>query len=597
MRYLKDYEIFTDLIFEAVNNKLCLYYSDDFRNILQIIRRSTESDKVSELLLYVEGDESHLSKFTLIDTTDKNDTISFVQSNRILNDDDTNNYTRNDGTIERHLTKTKDNTKYWKESRTEMVIGRWSRKVVVDVMGKTITQKDIEDFTNRYKATYDSIGDEDGFELVSGEDIRKYYLVDNYESKYGQLGNSCMRYPYNQDYFDIYVKNPEVCKLLILKSDTPGKIKGRALIWKLTTGKYYQDRVYTTNDSDVILFRKWAKDKDMNYYSNFYRKDIVQLGDYEYEKFPYMDTFCTYNFVDKVLETTDDKIATKGFYYLKDTGGNFISDTAVWSDYADDWISRDRAVLCIDDEWVPEDAAIYLEYNDTWYSDESPRLVYSRYHERYLDVGDSVYSSELGEYLHADDDNIIEVISKKDKLSQENMSWTHVPKERTDLYVEHEGKLYSASIMVKDIFSGGYQFINNLSTDFIEKIGVYTKEDAISELSEICKNEEYGKEVIEFISNNKIFIERIRKVYFGIHKRFTPVVKDIIEILLASTISPVGSRDFIHALSEINSDISDKYSKWPVLLTYQIREMVKNFDYSMLGDDAYKIWVYFNVID
>jgi hypothetical protein len=58
----------------------------------------------------------------------------------------------------------------------------------------------------------------DRFEITNGEDIRKWYLDKNYESRYaGTLGKSCMADDMCQPYFDIYTKNPKSVSLIILE--------------------------------------------------------------------------------------------------------------------------------------------------------------------------------------------------------------------------------------------------------------------------------------------------------------------------------------------------------------------------------------------
>ena len=88
-----------------------------------------------------------------------------------------------------------------------------------------------------------------------------YYLKDNYIEVEGDLGNSCMRYIYCQSYFDIYIKNPDVCKMLVYV-DEDNKVWGRALIWTIDTcdedkitSRTYMDRIYGINDSIKVLFK------------------------------------------------------------------------------------------------------------------------------------------------------------------------------------------------------------------------------------------------------------------------------------------------------------------------------------------------------
>jgi hypothetical protein len=117
---------------------------------------------------------------------------------------------------------------------------------------------DIEEFINNYKAII--IGQNFEFEIVSGKDIKKYYNRISYYALKGNLGMSCMAHRSCQGYFDIYVNNPEVCKMLILKSkQIPDKIFGRALLWKLNNGKTMMDFVYKIDEYHNYIFEIEAK--------------------------------------------------------------------------------------------------------------------------------------------------------------------------------------------------------------------------------------------------------------------------------------------------------------------------------------------------
>lgn len=126
------------------------------------------------------------------------------------------------------------------ENRNNVKIGRFVNKLL-DVWfsvnkyssggyatKETFTPAVIEKFVNAYSAkVLFNQNIFDSFEVVSEEDIRYWYLEDNYAYKTGQLGQSCMRYEECQPYMDLYVENPEVCSLLILKFDN--KLLGRAI--------------------------------------------------------------------------------------------------------------------------------------------------------------------------------------------------------------------------------------------------------------------------------------------------------------------------------------------------------------------------------
>jgi hypothetical protein len=159
---------------------------------------------------------------------------------------------------------------------------------------KKYTAADIEKFVNLFISKMEfNKNSLDNFQIVKGEEIKKWYNGDKYFSKTGQLGQSCMQYDKCQNFFDIYIKNPDTCQLLILKDSTSDRILGRALLWKTDKGNCI-DRVYTTKDSLIPLFDKWAK---INNYKNAYKGEEVynvQVEPTDYVKYPYMDTFKFY---------------------------------------------------------------------------------------------------------------------------------------------------------------------------------------------------------------------------------------------------------------------------------------------------------------
>lgn len=204
-------------------------------------------------------------------------------------------------------------------------------------------ESEIEKFINLYKSEIDKMNDIfRSFDLVKGDDISYWYNFENYEMQRskGTLSTSCMC-SVPSSYFQIYTKNPDVCQLLILKNDEGNKIKGRALVWKLKSpeGITYMDRIYTHNDSDIELFRQYAKSKGWHYKPNNNHQTsndmvnpngdvvqmgtlFVQLGDHTYSKYPYLDTLKAFNTYKKTLSTEDDH--TGDCYILEDTGGGYV---------------------------------------------------------------------------------------------------------------------------------------------------------------------------------------------------------------------------------------------------------------------------------
>jgi hypothetical protein len=192
--------------------------------------------------------------------------------------------------------------------QSEVGVGRFVRAILKKV-NTDFKDSEIEDFVYKYRAEVAKLGNVfSRFNILKGEDIRKYYHVHKYETDKGTLGSSCMRYPRCQNYFDIYVKNPDQCNLVVLMSDEKeDTICGRAILWTDHEGRRLMDRIYTNRTQDEQLFKDFAKkngfyykkNQNMNEYEPFispngeeeFIKTKIVLSIERYEYFPYMDTF------------------------------------------------------------------------------------------------------------------------------------------------------------------------------------------------------------------------------------------------------------------------------------------------------------------
>ena len=255
---------FLEFILESTKMKVQYFYSVRFRQFLtEIVKSKKPGFEVANLILHAEQSNQVEDDITFIDMTDFNDKISFIQLNRVkrmydiqkkeIEDEGKILKTTFEEWIERVALSEESNP--WKTQRTDLYIGRFVNRVS-EKGGKKLEPSEIEKFVNTYKSKFDSFkSGESRFEEVSGEVIKHWYSSNNYEEVKGQLGNSCMRNPRCQNFFNIYIQNPEVCSLLILKSEEDyDKICGRALVWKLSDGKTYMDRVYVIRDSDFQLY-------------------------------------------------------------------------------------------------------------------------------------------------------------------------------------------------------------------------------------------------------------------------------------------------------------------------------------------------------
>jgi len=228
----------------------------------------------------------------------------------------------------------------WSKNRQSIRVGRGIRALLTSA-GKEFTAAEIEDFVNKYKSAFERMNNIFRyFELVSGDDIAYWYSKKNYlyGLNKGTLGNSCMA-DVPSRYFQIYTQNPDVCSLLILKSESdPTKIIGRALVWKLSSPEItFMDRIYYTEDSQMQLFRDYAKLK--KWYSKK-RNDsspeavvITPDGDEKnfdvlvcnikkgsYSNYPYVDTLKYYEDWKGVLSTDQN---TGSSICLESTSGGY----------------------------------------------------------------------------------------------------------------------------------------------------------------------------------------------------------------------------------------------------------------------------------
>lgn len=227
--------------------------------------------------------------------------------------------------------------KFTKDVReTPIKIGRIAKKIFT-TLGINFSDQQYEEFVTEFKATFELTRNKfRNFELVNGESIRKWYLVDNYqEEPRSTLQNSCMRYRKCQKYFDVYVYNTKVCQLLINKSSKePTKISGRALIWTLKNGQKLMDQIYYSREQERKMFEEYAKSEGWIYPTkedDFMKGEEVvegddfeiQLEEWKFKYYPFMDTFKYLNIHNGVLKENVSFSEEKDCYFLESTeGGN-----------------------------------------------------------------------------------------------------------------------------------------------------------------------------------------------------------------------------------------------------------------------------------
>jgi len=271
-----------------------LNFDSEFSSFLEETRSIS---KIVDLILYHRG-EFIKKNGDFIRKEAGNDTISFIPKSKLS------------------LLHTGFNeTKY----RTPLKIGRFVSKFISNdgLNSFDVDQYDVESFVNLYKSFFDR--DESRLKIVEGDDILKYYLAENYyrpnTSCIGTLWNSCMRYREKNRYMEIYAKNPDKIKMLVLLAED-GKVKTRALLWESCQdreGNNYKvmDRIYSIYDHDMIFFKNWAikngyihkfeqSARSENVFINLNGKveriDLtVKLDNHICDYYPYIDSFKFYS--------------------------------------------------------------------------------------------------------------------------------------------------------------------------------------------------------------------------------------------------------------------------------------------------------------
>jgi hypothetical protein len=420
-----------------------LVLSDDFKAVLNNILTRGKSNVASRLLEWSadpenppedKNGEPRLFYKTYIDRTEDDDVITFLQANR----------------IQRHIEQggSLEGKEPWEiRGRAETRIGR----IVREIFGTRFNQESIEKFVNKYKASIRAEKVFDQFELVKGEKIRYWYNREHYTQTRGSLGGSCMSGSGARNFFGIYEKNPDECGLCILKNEKGDKIRGRALVWKLTEpreGLYLMDRIYVADDADSNLFiqhsnqQGWAHLDRQTYngstivLANGEKLEKVtirvDLSSNDFNRYPYLDTLKIYYKKEKVL--ANGYISGLGKQYtLNDTGGyynehyhgDYHYEPTMVDDYLGNEILEDQAVWCeYDDAYCLRDDAIRVRRGEhgrgKWFTPVSKLVKYSEYSDMYYHVDDLKWSEYMKDWVY--DRYAVKMYFDKEKTK---WSWMH----------------------------------------------------------------------------------------------------------------------------------------------------------------------------
>lgn len=238
------------------------------------------------------------------------DTLTFITADKILEDE----YLKIFYNTNEFYNKIK-NSKIEKNI-SEIKIGRFIRKI----FGNKFSDKQIDDFVKEWKAIFSETDLQ--FKILDNEYIpwayssRNYTHLGHYNSS---LMSSCMNdVIFTKFYTEVCSKNLKIVVLLnkIDESDfKKNHIFGRALLWELSNGEKFMDRIYSAFQENYIQFENYAKENNFLYQKSSYwikgneMKSNLSISveldkDFDFmnyylkyvdtgrKDFPYLDTLC-----------------------------------------------------------------------------------------------------------------------------------------------------------------------------------------------------------------------------------------------------------------------------------------------------------------
>jgi hypothetical protein len=391
-----------------VRKTVDLFISDKLRSLLEEFKNDS---MVAQMLLHrrVNKDDLQEDPINYISISDSDVTkISYLTQDRIKKVEESS----------------KDD--YWTTSiRFHCKPGAFVSKIFKD-----IPSKEVEKFSNLFKAF--SSKKELKFSIVRGDDIKKYYSQDFYQTQSGSIGASCMKYSKCQNYFDIYTNNDSV-SMLIMKSPVGDSIIGRALLWDFVCEcgececgdvKKVMDRIYTIQDDEYqIFFKKWADENGYIYKTNQNWSSTLQFDSKsetsehkfgikvnikDVDRYPYLDTFKWLDLNAQILYNYRPE------YFINDmdTFRLLASPDGRYTDI--DYIKFDN----IDRDWeYPGNLVCYDGENYT----NSDNCHYSETLDRYILRSESEYNEELRDYIYTDLSRVEpEILEKRRSLFTKN---------------------------------------------------------------------------------------------------------------------------------------------------------------------------------
>jgi hypothetical protein len=354
---------------------------------------------------------------------------------------------------------------------------------------KNIPEKEVEKFSTLFRSEVTK--PKLNFKVVDGSEIKSYYLYSSYADRNGgSLHASCMKHNSCQSFLDIYVDNPDVCKMVLLFDSEEfaegdyydsNRIVGRALLWNFDSYKL-MDRIYTINDEKYqFYFKQWATKsgylfKTQQNWVN--TKFFEKLGDKQqklelslilknksFDYFPYMDTF---KFIDYEGVLYNYQPEGKNFYTLTDTSGRRNGYDHLVTDFLDDVLRYRGDAIRLDylgkNKWTHPD--------NCRYSDVMDRYILKDHCVKEPTLNDWIFNEEYSS--NNDEDRIRERIEWLKQREEERAQRKSQRRESSD-YSDSANRLGSSiQDYINSLIEGGF----NIHTSDFRSVGTTEQTEA-----------------------------------------------------------------------------------------------------------------------
>ena len=349
---------------------------------------------------------------------------------------------------------------------------------------KNISEKEVEKFSTLFRSEITK--PKLDFQVFEGDEIKKFYHYSSYcERNGGSLHASCMKYDNCQNFLEIYSKNPEHCKIVVLfDNDDATRIIGRAILWHVD-GHKVMDRIYTINDESYqFYFKQWASKhgyyfkSEQNWFntrqfemlgSKKINLDLVlDLPNTKFDRVPYMDTF---KFMDYEGKLYNFQPKGKEFYTLTDTGGRKNGYDHLVTDYITGVLRYRGDAIRLRYLEVEGGVRAHTHPDSCYYSDIMDTYILREHAIKHPVLNDYIFNDDFKE--HNNEERIqerIKYVEEREAQRQKEREERDARRQRQLEGIEQggeRGRLYSDFNDYSDVLNQMRNLRHNFNTDEI----------------------------------------------------------------------------------------------------------------------------------